>query len=151
MKRLAKNKRKYIKGLAEGKTKKQAAMDAGYAESTAENAKHKIETPDVRAEFQRVIRGAVPMPLIGQRIREGIDAEETKFFQKDGAVVEQRNVIAWSERRAYTELAAEYGGYFVPRSEIEVSKPLNEMTDEELFARAQELLSGNRCATQPKG
>ena len=34
---------KYTKGLSQGKTKKQAALDAGYSKSTAENAKQKIE------------------------------------------------------------------------------------------------------------
>jgi hypothetical protein len=32
-----------------------------------------------------------------------------KFFQKEGIVTEQRNVIAWSERREYLKLATEYG------------------------------------------
>ena len=86
-------------------------MDAGYAPATAHNAKDKIETPDVREAFAALIRQKISADKIAQRIAEGLDAEETKFFQKDGAVVESRDVIAWSERRAYAELAAEFGDY----------------------------------------
>jgi len=118
---LSQRKRKYIKGVAAGKTKRQAAIDAGYSEATAENAKAVIETPDVRAEFQRLIREAIPSGKIVQRLAEGVDAMETRFFQNKGAVVETRDVIAWSERRAYLELATEYGGYFIPKQEIEVN------------------------------
>ena len=118
---LTPRKRKYVKGIVEGKTKKQAALDAGYAESTAEKAKTHIETPDVRIAFAVLIREAVPAELLAKKIQEGLEAIETKFFQKDGEVVDSRDVIAWSERRQYAELAAEYGGYFTPHAEIDVS------------------------------
>ena len=39
---------------------------------------------------------------------------DTKFFSSEGSVTDSRDVIAWSERRAYAEMAASYGGYFVP-------------------------------------
>ncbi len=41
-------------------------------------------------------------------------ATETKFFSHEGLVQDQREVPAWSERRQYAELAAEYGGYHKP-------------------------------------
>jgi hypothetical protein len=31
-----------------------------------------------------------------------------------GVVQDQRDVVAWSERRQYTQLAAQYGGYYAP-------------------------------------
>jgi hypothetical protein len=42
---------------------------------------------------------------LAQRLAEGLDAVETKFFQKEGRVTDSRNVINWSERRNYLELA----------------------------------------------
>jgi hypothetical protein len=45
---------------------------------------------------------------------EGVGATETKFFSHEGKVQDSRDVVAWSERRQYAELAAEYGGYHVP-------------------------------------
>ena len=41
-------------------------------------------------------------------------ATETKFFSHEGVVQDKREVPAWSERRQYAELAAEYGGYHLP-------------------------------------
>src|SRR5581483_8014424 len=40
--------RTYVKGLADGKTKKDAALDAGYSESSAKCATAIIERPNVR-------------------------------------------------------------------------------------------------------
>ena len=47
---------------------------------------------------------------IGQRVAEGLDAMETKFFHFEGRLTDQRHVIAWGKRRAYIELAAKYAG-----------------------------------------
>lgn len=101
----------YIKGVAAGKTKRQSALDAGYAFATARNAHRDIETPDTMAAFARLMRRRVPMHKIGQRIAEGLDATETKLFQKDGVVTDERELVNWAERRASAQLAAEYAGY----------------------------------------
>lgn len=129
---LSPKKRRYVKELSKGKTKKDAAISAGYSETTAAVAKSHIETPEVREAFRELIQKAIPAEKIAQRIAEGLDAEETKFFQKDGFVQDQKNVIAWSERRAYAELASEWGGYFVPRQEISIDADFDDWTDEEL-------------------
>src|SRR5271154_6877690 len=111
-------KRKYLNGLVNGKTKQQAALDAGYSPSTALSAKAHIETPEVRAAFAELVRERIPARRIAERISEGLDAMKTEFFQKDGVVVETRDVIAWSERRMYAELAAEYGEYHTPQVNV---------------------------------
>lgn len=103
-------KRLYVKGLVAGKSKRQAALDAGYSPSVADRAVQ-IETKDVKAAFSRLIRKRIPAHHLARRIAEGVDAMDTKFFQKDGQVVESRDVVAWSERRHYAELAAKFGGY----------------------------------------
>ncbi|MGB7496675.1 MAG: hypothetical protein WBW05_19925 [Candidatus Acidiferrum sp.] len=117
-------KQKYVEGLAEGKTKVQAALDAGYSPAMARSATSNIETPDVRAAFAAIMRKHVSPEKIAQRIVEGMDAMETKFFQKDGEVKDARDVVAWSERREYAALAAEYGGYHVPPSRDEGRAPV---------------------------
>lgn len=118
--KLSPRKRKYVKALAQGKTKKAAALEAGYSESTADVAKSHIETPDVRQAFQEIIRKRIPAEKIAQRIDEGLDALETQVFShvvgsklKGNEKVEVTKVdkIAWSERRQYAALAAVYGGY----------------------------------------
>ncbi len=52
------------------------------------------------------------------KIMEGFEAMETKFFQKDGIVVETRQVINWSARVAYLRLAADCMGMIKRRHEI---------------------------------
>ncbi len=42
---------KYIEGLVQGKTKKQSALDAGYAESTANTACQNIESDFLRSKI----------------------------------------------------------------------------------------------------
>lgn len=46
---------------------------------------------------------------------DGIGATETKFFSREDVVQDSREVIAWSERHQYIELAAEYGLYHIPK------------------------------------
>jgi hypothetical protein len=107
-------KQAYVEGRLAGKSKKQAALAAGFSESMASHATDKIETKDVREAFAALIRETIPPERITKAISEGLDAMETKFFSSEGEVRDSRDVIAWSERRQYAELAAEYGGYHAP-------------------------------------
>lgn len=107
-------KQAYVEGRIAGKSKKQAALAAGYSESMASHATDKIETKDVRQAFAALIRETIPPERITKAISEGLDAMETKFFSSEGEVKDTRDVIAWSERRQYAAMATEYGGYHVP-------------------------------------
>lgn len=118
---LSARKRMYLESLAEGKTKRQSALDAGYSESVARTAKEHIETEDVREAFAALIREKVPAEKIAARIAEGLDAMETKFYSFQGMVFDEKDVISWTERREYAKLAAEYGAYFVPKQERKLS------------------------------
>lgn len=100
--------RKYLDGLSQGLTRRQALDYAGYSETTRPVS---VENSSVKAAFARLIRRAAPAHKIAYRIAEGLDAKETKFFQFEGRVTDQRDVIAWGERRAYAELAAKFGEY----------------------------------------
>ena len=104
----------YVQGRLDGKSKKQAALDAAFSETMADHAADKIETRDVRETFARLVREIVPPEFIAKAIADGMAATETKFFSHEGVVQDQREVPAWSERRQYAELAAEYGGYKAP-------------------------------------
>lgn len=98
-------------------TKKDAAIAAGYALSTAGNP-YMVESSEVKKAFQELIRKKITAEKIADRVAEGLDAKETVFFQKDGIVCDSRDVVAWGERRAYAQLAAQYGGYFTPQVEM---------------------------------
>ncbi|MFI5118613.1 MAG: hypothetical protein ACHP8B_18145 [Terriglobales bacterium] len=112
-------KQRYIEGVLAGKSKRQAALDAGFSESMASHATTKIETKDVQVAFAALIRESVPPERISKVIAEGLAATDTKVL-KDGTIVPGvLNVAALAERRACAELAAEYGGYHTRDSEEE--------------------------------
>jgi len=117
---LVPKKRAYLRARMsnKGKSKRNAALEAGYSEATARIAGQAIETPDVKAIMRDMIQARIGHEKIVDRLAEGLDAEKTEFFTKDGVVTDTRNTIAWSERRAYLELAAEYGGYVMKEQPV---------------------------------
>jgi phage terminase small subunit len=121
--------RKFVEGVIAGKTPTTAAREAGYREATVEHPARDIANkPAVRELFLDVMRTTgITNELLGQRLFEGLSAEETKFFQKEGMVVESRNVIAWSERRAYVELALRLQGLLRDKVEVEAGPTLSEI------------------------
>lgn len=100
--------RRYIEEVAKGKTRHQALIAAGYSPT---NRACNVETSSVKAALSRLVRQAIPAHKLAQVIADGIEATETKFFQEKGIVTDEREVIAWSERREYAKLAAEFGNY----------------------------------------
>ena len=108
-------KQRYIDGRSQGLSKREAKNLAGYAASTST---YSVENSSVKAALARLIKQAVPAHVMVRRIAEGVSAYETKFFQKEGIVTDQRDVVAWSERREYLKLAAEYGQYVEPDAKV---------------------------------
>src|SRR5579862_1279092 len=76
----------YLEGRISGKSKRQAALAAGYSDSMASHATDKIETADVQRAFAALIRERIPPERITKAISEGLDAMETKFFSSEGEV-----------------------------------------------------------------
>lgn len=68
--------RKYVQGVVSGKSKKQSALDAGYAESTALTASQNIESDLLWDEIEQAYkqRGLTLASLVDQ-LKEGIQAE----------------------------------------------------------------------------
>ena len=106
---------KFTSGVLEGKTMRQAALDAGYSESMARKPGQHL-VPNMRKFFRQALEHHAPIGKLTKRLAEGLDAEETKFFQHEGRVVDQRNVIAWSERRQAAETIARLAGFEPDRS-----------------------------------
>lgn len=63
--------RAYLKGLAAGRSKYRAALDAGYSESVARTAKAHIEKENVQDALKRLMRRAVPAEELVRRIAGG--------------------------------------------------------------------------------
>jgi phage terminase small subunit len=117
--------RRYIEGRLAGKSKTQAALDAGYTESMAAKAGDKIESKDVRRAFQELARQAVPTEKIMQRLAEGLDAVRLKPVVRDKKIIGTVEEPDYRERREYMELASRYGGRYIDRSEIDLSGEVN--------------------------
>lgn len=97
---------------------RQAALDAGYSESTAAHADRNI-IPAAERNFRDLVRRHIPAELVIQRIAEGLSATETKIATWEGEITDQRDLVAWGERRMYAELAAKLGGYYQPTERVD--------------------------------
>ena len=138
---LNRKQRLYVQGVAAGKSRRRAALDAGYSLSSANNPGHNIERGQVREVFAELIRAAVPPERVVQLIREGLGAMETKCFLHEGRVIYSRPLVNFTERRHYAELAARFGGYYVEKNEIEVADQGDPLPVERLREKAKELLA----------
>jgi len=96
----------YIDALSRGMSKRDALDYAGYSKNSAAA---RIENQSVKSAIARVVRQRAPAHKIAARIAEGLDATETKFFQKDGKITDTAECVNYGERRAYAELAARLG------------------------------------------
>lgn len=132
-------KQRYAHLLAKGTmTKADALRTVGYSESTARNP-HIVETEDFKRAFQELMRKKIPPRAIVKRIKEGMDATTTQFFTKDGKVTDSRDLVDFGERRQYTTLAAQFGGYWNPKQEIVNTRKIDESTMSRLIDLADRL------------
>lgn len=119
---------KALEAIVKGEVPRQAILDAGYSQRTADHPGEFMDTASMREAMSRLL--ASP-EKIAQRINEGLDAMETVFAKFEGKITDQIDVIAWSERRMYADLAAELKG-MKPSQKIEHSgqtKMIIEMVD----------------------
>lgn len=114
-----------IDGLSKLQSQQAAALRAGYAPSVARHAGRILQGVNVRSAFQDIAQAWCDPEKVGQRIAEGLDAMESKFFQFEGGITDRADVISWSERRQYAELAARVCGYHVDKQEVEVKHGLS--------------------------
>lgn len=133
--------RMYVNGIAAGKTKKQAAIAAGYSVSTANNAAAIIEQGAVKEAFQELIQQTIPVEKIIERLAEGLDAMETKCFVHEGGVIYSRSLVNFTERRRYLELAVKYGGYYVEKQQIELADQSDPLPEEQVIRKAKKLIA----------
>ena len=138
---LNRRQRMYVNGIAAGRTKKEAAIAAGYSVSTAHNAAAIIERGAVKEAFQELIQQTIPIKKIIELLAEGLDAIETKVFMHEGGVIYSRPLVNFTERRHYLELVAKYGGYYVDRQEIELADQQDDLPLDQLITKTEALLA----------
>jgi len=111
--------RGFVVGKLEGKSDRQAALDAGYAPSTAENTKQKIMSrPDVREAFEELLDEHLAPEKLVRCIVEGLDATQVKFFSREGDVIETVVLPDHRVRLLFLVLALKLKGWDLPPAEV---------------------------------
>ncbi len=109
--KLSARQRKLLEGLSAGKSTRRAALDAGYSNYSAGHAAELLDRPALRDALRQMI---APIEMIVQRINEGLDATEIRTLSRmvgskskgTGRIeIQQLELVHWSERRKYAELA----------------------------------------------
>ena len=118
-------------GVAEGKPVRQVMREIGYSDSTADKrpsvltAKPEFQEQVGRIRAAMVEKDKQVFERVATVMLDGLKAEETKFFQHEGEVTDQKNVIAWGERRQYAELISRLFGELNPKDDQGQRVPLN--------------------------
>lgn len=111
--------KKLLKGVMEGKSRKQAAISAGYSPASAHStATLTLNNSKVKTAFQNMLdKAGLTDDALAKKFQELVTAKETKFFQKDGVVVETRDVEAIETQRKTAEFVAKLKGHLVEKVE----------------------------------
>jgi hypothetical protein len=105
-------KTKLMRGLAQGKTGKDAARAAGYSPSSASMiASRSMADPDFRTELRAMMDriGATKEKLM-TRINEGLDATAKTYAISDGKITDERVDPDFEVRGKYIDRAAKVRG-----------------------------------------
>ena len=105
---------KFVEGMVDGKSMRQAALDAGYSENTASDAYRAI-MPHTREAFRQALHHRISIGKLSDTIAAGLNAEYTQFFADKGTVVDQRITTDYRERREYAKLAANLMSFEPPK------------------------------------
>jgi phage terminase small subunit len=113
--------RKIVNALLNGKTEKQAGIEAGLNPNTAESQVSKIlKEPQTKKCFAALLESSgVTDEFLSNKIKNLCDAKETVFFQKDGMVTDQREVEALGIQRQTIEMAVKLKGHMVEKVKVE--------------------------------
>jgi len=104
-----------------------AAREAGYSEQSALSGKP-MQSNAVQVAFLQLMEEACPDQLLVKKIREGLDAMETKIATFEGTISDSKDFISWSERRAYLELALK-ARRLITREPVEAGGMVNLIAD----------------------
>jgi hypothetical protein len=70
-------------------------------------------------------KAGISTDFLTTKLLEELNAKETKFFQKDGVVIESRDVVAWDVRQKARQDTHKLLGHYPKESlELTLSKPI---------------------------
>lgn len=99
----------FTAGVIEGKTMQQAALDAGFAPSTAASA-GRVLLPRAKLTFAAILEHYAPLGKQAKKIAEGMEATHVSRASYEGRFLDEREDPDWETRRKYLELAAKMQG-----------------------------------------
>ena len=126
---LSSRRQKLLLSKLAGKTNHQAALDAGYAPSTARVAGQKImNQPEVQRAARDLITQAISSELIAKRLREGLDATLVRFIKR-GRRTDRVEVVDYAIRLSYIKFLSEMAGYMPKTASNEELGPVQFIID----------------------
>ena len=108
--------RKLLKGLAKGMTITDAALAAGYSDKYAgQVGSQALEA--IRRKMPEILDkyGLSDDALVEKYLKPALEANETKFAQKDGLFTDEREVTAWGPRLTALDMAFNLRGSYAPK------------------------------------
>ena len=96
-----------------GKTVGEAARDAGYSDKNPDQSGYQaLKIAKKKVPELMDIYGLSPAALIEKYLAPALEATETKFFQKDGKITDEADVVAWGPRIQALDIAFNLGGSY---------------------------------------
>lgn len=108
-------------------TLEEAGRRAGYTSDPGSIASRTLKKPSVQEAFREAMEKhpALKRESIVQKLAEGLEAEQIKFFAHEGNVQDERTTTDFGVRHAYLALIAKLGG-LEPSTKTELTvQPLN--------------------------
>jgi hypothetical protein len=107
----------YVDGMLDGKTKKQAALDAGYTQGMAHNVLRKIENkPRVKALIETALKEAgLDEKAIAAKMVEGMNATLVKTASENGVISDERTYPDYNARHKFLETVLGFKGVLEDR------------------------------------
>lgn len=108
-------------------TLRELGVKAGYSKRTpAQKAHRALNSPPVQESLRAAMERdpALCRTARLKKLKEGMSAEKTQFFQSDGRVMDERTCVDFPTRKSYLELAGKLCGDLVEKHEHKFDGPL---------------------------
>jgi len=119
---VAYRRRRLIDSMLRGNNMQRAGEEAGYSpQSAATQASMTLSRPDVQQTFRQILsaEGASDQ-FLARKTFSLLNAQETKFFQKDGVIITREKVDALETQRKTLDTVLKVAGHLKERSELDV-------------------------------
>lgn len=118
-----------VKNLLKGMNLTQAAIKAGYSTKNAPVIANQA-LKRIQKKMPQILErnGLSDNALVKKYLKPGLEAQETKFFQKDGVVTDQRDVVAWDPRLRALDMAFRLKGSYAPVNVEHTGNIIHEIT-----------------------